>query len=433
MTTSTRLSVDYGSLVLEDRAHSSIFTSPEIFEDELENIFTRGWVYVAHTSEVPEPGDYVTRWMGRVPVLLVRDEDGAVRLFVNRCRHRGNMVCQYERGNSMYFTCPYHGYTYSSRGDLVGIPRADAYGDAYREEVTGLALVPRMSVYRGFVFASLAPGEMTLEEHLGESCMRMIDLFCDASPAGEIELRAGVHRHSYGGNWKQIGMDGYHAQIVHESFFSVRQKRADVPRYQNRQRAEYGARDLGQGHAMLDMRFKGGTFGAILACRDKPWFPDYETSLERAHGAAWVGQVIGASGDPHLHVYPNLELIDSHVRVIHPLSVDQTVIYMYPALLKGAPDELNELRLRTHESFYGPASGGNPDDYEVFERTQLGMMGEVNPWIMLARGLDRQHVDYDDPSIPGTLLADGSDEITQRGQLMRWKADMMARRLGASA
>lgn len=417
--------IDYSSLVLEDRAHSSIFTDPQIFEDEIDRIFTRGWVYVAHTSEVPEPGDYVTKWMGRVPVLLIRDEDREVRLFVNRCRHRGNMLCQYESGNSMYFTCPYHGYTYSSRGDLIGIPRPEAYTDAFKDEVTGLAPVPRMSIYRGFVFASLAPGDMTLEEHLGDPCMRMIDLFVDGSPAGEVELRAGVHKHAYKGNWKQIGMDGYHAQIVHESFFTVRQKRADVPRYQNRQRSDYGARDLGQGHAMLDMRFKGGTFGAILACKDKPWFSEYQASLEKAHGTEWIKQVIGASGDPHLHIYPNLELIDAHVRVIHPLAVDQTAVYMYPALLKGAPDELNELRLRTHEAFYGPASGGNPDDYEVFERTQQGMMGEVNPWVMLARGLNRQHIDPADPSIPGTLLADGSDEITQRGQLIRWKRDML--------
>lgn len=425
MTITARQPIDYASLVLEDRVHSSIFTRPEIFEEEMERIFTQGWLYVAHTSEVPEPGDYVTKWIGRVPVILVRDEGGEVRLFVNRCRHRGNMVCQYERGNSMYFTCPYHGYTYSSRGELVGIPRSDAYDRSYLVEVTGLVPVPRVSIYRGFVFASLAPGDMTLEEHLGEPCMRMIDLFCDVSPAGEVELRAGVHRHGYKGNWKQIGMDGYHAQIVHESFFTVRSKRANVPRYRDANRSQYGARDLGQGHAMLDMRFSGGTFGAILACKERPWFPDYQASLERVHGVEWVKQVIGASGDPHLHIYPNLELIDAHVRVIHPLSVDQTVIYMYPALLKDAPDELNELRLRTHEAFYGPASGGNPDDYEVFERTQLGMLGQVNPWVMLARGLGRQRMDYDDPSIPGTLLADGSDEITQRGQLIRWKRDMM--------
>ena len=426
MTTTERSAVDYSSLVLEDRVHSSIFTSPEVFEDEMDRIFTRGWIYVAHTSEVPQPGDYVTKWMGRVPVLLVRDEDGEVRLFVNRCRHRGNMVCQYERGNSMFFTCPYHGFTYSSRGELVGIPRSDAYDDAFRAEVTGLVQVPRMEVYRGFVFASLSPGAMTLAEHLGKACMRMIDLFCDGSPTGEIELRAGVQKHAYKGNWKQIGMDGYHAQIVHESFFTVRQQRADVPRYQNRQRSEYGARDLGQGHAMLDMRFKGGTFGAILACRERPWFREYQASLERAHGADWIKQVVGASGDPHLHIYPNLELIDAHVRVIHPTAADGTAVSMYPALLKGAPDELNELRLRTHEAFYGPASGGNPDDYEVFERTQLGMMAEVNPWIMLARGLNRQRTDLDDPYVLGTLVADGSDEITQRAQLIRWKQDMAA-------
>ena len=424
MTTTQRPVTGHASLVLEDRVHSSLFTSPQVFEEEMDRIFTRGWVYVAHTSEVPDPGDYVTRWIGRVPVILVRDEAGTVRLFVNRCRHRGNTVCQYDRGNTRYFTCPYHGYTYETNGALVSIPRADAYDEAFLSEVTGLAPIPRMETHRGFVFASLAPEGMTLAEHLGAPCMRMIDLFCDGSPTGEIELNAGIHKHAYRGNWKQIGMDGYHAQVVHQSFFEIRQKRADVPRYQNRQRAEYGARDLGQGHAMLDMRFKGGTFGAILACQDRSWFPEYQASLERAHGAEWVRQVVNASGDPHLHIYPNLELIDAHVRVIHPIAADRTVVHMYPAMLKGAPEELNELRLRTHEAFYGPASGGNPDDYEIFERTQQGMAAEVNPWIMLARGLNRQRTDLNDPDMLGTLVADGSDETPQRAQLIRWKRDM---------
>ena len=421
MTTTTR----YDDLVKEDRVHSSIFTDPAVFEEEMERIFTRGWVFVGHTSEVPHPGDYATKWIGRVPVILVRDEDGEILLFVNRCRHRGNMVCQYESGNSMFFTCPYHGYTYSINGQLVGIPRSDAYSDEYKKEVTGLMPVPRMSAYRGFVFGSLSPGAMTLEEHLGEPCMRMIDIFCDASPLGEVEVRAGVQKHAYRGNWKQIGMDGYHAQFVHESFFTVKAARSAVPRYRDDNRSSYHARDLGQGHAMLDMRYSGGTFGAILASKDRPWFPEYQASLEKAHGVEWTKQVIGASGDPHLHIYPNLELIDTHVRVIRPVAVDETAVYMYPALLKGVPDELNERRLRTHESFYGPASGGNPDDYEVFERTQTGMQGQVNPWIMLARGLDREEVDSTDPTVPGTTFADGSDEITQRAQLARWKKDMI--------
>ncbi len=416
--------IDISSLVREDRVHSAIFTDPAIFEAEMERIFSTGWVYVGHASEVPQPGDYAARFIGRVPVLLVRDEDGRVRLFVNRCRHRGNMVCQHERGNTRFFTCPYHGYTYATNGDLVGIPRPDAYSDAFRAEVTGLAPVPRMASHRGFVFGSLSPEGISLDAHLGEPCKRMIDLFCDASPEGEIELSAGVHKHAYRGNWKQIGMDGYHAQIVHQSFFEVKAARATVPRYRDRSRSAYGARDLGQGHAMLDMRFTGGTFGAILQSKDKPWFPEYQAALERAHGEAWAAQVLGASGDPHLHVYPNLELIDAHVRVIQPLGPAETAVYMYPAMLKGVPDELNEARLRSHEAFYGPASGGNPDDYEVFERTQIGMAGEINPWIMLARGLERQHADPDDPAIPNTLLADGSDEITQRAQLIRWKHDM---------
>jgi phenylpropionate dioxygenase-like ring-hydroxylating dioxygenase large terminal subunit len=427
MPVSAKSTFDYGVLVKHDRVHSSIFTDPGIFEEEMDRIFTRGWVYVGHGSEIPTRGDFVAKMLHRVPLILVRDKNDAVHVLVNRCRHRGNMVCQEERGNATLFVCPYHGFSYANDGTLKGIPRPDGYGVDFRKEVTGLARPPRVDSYRGFVFASLTAEGIGLDEHLGPACKRMIDLFCDASPEGEIELRAGVHKHVYRGNWKLIGMDGYHAPVVHQSFFEVgrfraRESGAPVP---PGSKSTYDARDMGKGHAMLDMRYSGGTFGAITLSKDKPWFSAYRAALEQSHGKEWAEQVINASGDPHLHVYPNVELIDSHVRVIQPLGAGETVVHMYPAILKGAPDELNEARLRSHEAFYGPASGGNTDDYEVFERTQTGMMGVVDPWVILSRGLERQYVDHEDATIPGTLKSEGSDEVTQRGMFIRWKADML--------
>ena len=101
---------------------------------------------------------------------------------------------------------------------------------------------------------------------------------------------------------------------------------------------------------------------------------------------------------------------------MNPIGPDETEVLMFPVLLDGVPPEINELRMRQHESFYGPSSSGSPDDAEIFERAQMGMNATVNPWIDMSRGLNREIVDVD-----GTRVGRISDETTQRGQMREWK------------
>ena len=75
------VTVDYNALVREDRVHSRVYIDQQIFEDEMERIFHRGWVFVGHASEIPDPGDYRLAWLGRYPIIMVRGEDGEVRLY----------------------------------------------------------------------------------------------------------------------------------------------------------------------------------------------------------------------------------------------------------------------------------------------------------------------------------------------------------------
>jgi phenylpropionate dioxygenase-like ring-hydroxylating dioxygenase large terminal subunit len=112
-----------------------IYVNPDIFEQEMEQIFQRCWLFLGHESQLPNPGDFVMSRMGTEEVILVRDrKDNQIRAFLNSCRHRGMKVCRYDQGNSLVFTCPFHAWTYDTRGRLVGLGFGNA-PDAYNGEV----------------------------------------------------------------------------------------------------------------------------------------------------------------------------------------------------------------------------------------------------------------------------------------------------------
>ena len=243
-------------LVQEHRVHRKIYTEPEIFALEMERIFERGWVFLGHESEVAQVGDYKTVRFGSQPAIMTRDEDGAIHVIMNRCMHRGATICQQERGNANYFRCWYHGWTYSSRGELIGLPYPGGYGSHFDRGKFALIKAARVATYRGLVFASLTPEVEELPDYLG-AAKYYLDLFMDLSPEGAVEARAGTHKYGYDGNWKfqmENGVDGYHANFVHQSFFEVQGKKLGRKVAQLfTESSAMESKDLGHGHSILDM------------------------------------------------------------------------------------------------------------------------------------------------------------------------------------
>src|SRR4051795_3674321 len=126
---------------------AAIYSDPDVFHLERERLFSRTWQFLAHESEIPEPGDYVVRRIVDDSFIVVRDEGGAIRVLFNMCVHRGMQVCRAELGNASHFRCPYHAWTYNNTGELTGVPfHEDAYGGeaGLRREGVGLLPAPRI-------------------------------------------------------------------------------------------------------------------------------------------------------------------------------------------------------------------------------------------------------------------------------------------------
>ncbi len=134
-----------------------VFHDQALYERELEKIFGRTWIFLAHETEIPNPGDYVARAIGNDPFIVVRGQDNVVRVLFDSCRHRGARLCLADKGNAKSFFCPYHGWTYRTTGELSGVPNIHTAYKALDLKQWGLLPAPRSETYRGLIFASLDP------------------------------------------------------------------------------------------------------------------------------------------------------------------------------------------------------------------------------------------------------------------------------------
>ena len=409
----------FDELIKADRVHGSLYTDPEIYEQELERIWYRTWVYVGHVSEVPQPNDYVLKSIGPQQVIMTRDRDGEIHLLLNRCAHRANQVCDAPRGNSSAFRCPYHGWTFANTGKLLGYPFNSGYGGTEAKKSLGLGRVARVGIYQGFVFGSFAEDGPTLLEHLGPA-HEAFDRLVRLSPEGEVELTAGWIKHKVKANWKMLvenETDGYHPQFVHASIFSVA-KSGIGDLYGEKSTAV--SRDLGNGHTENDLRpeFRrtGRPMGWFGTSPDR--FPDYVAKMCKAYGEK--AEEIMIDGSPHVMVFPNLFIAEIQLFVIQPTAVDETVQHVTAAQFKGAPD-LNRRMLHQTIGSVGPAGFLLADDSEMYERNWRGVQERNPEWLVLARGMHRERRDED-----GLLVGDATDEVPQRAIWREWRRLMEA-------
>ena len=218
------------------------YWAPEIYELEKERLFYRHWFCVGRAEELPEAGAFLTRDVAGESVLVARARDGSLRAFYNVCRHRGTRLCEEPAGRvAGGFVCPYHGWSYSLEGRLLGTPNvgADAALDRSAYGLRGIAV----DAWDGFVFVNLGPAPRPLREQLASE---------PGAPLAYARYRTGelrtAHRIVYEveANWKIIH-DNYneclHCPLLHPELAKI------VPLYR---RGLVLDPDRGDGGATLD-------------------------------------------------------------------------------------------------------------------------------------------------------------------------------------
>ena len=414
-------------LIEPGRVHRRVYTDPAVFELEMERIFARAWLFVGHTSQVKNVGDYMTADLGRQPVMMVRHRDGKVHVLLNRCTHRGPKVLNERCGNAKRLTCCYHGWSFDTDGKLLGVPVPEGNTATFQNDQYNLARAPRVGEYRGFVFASLSPTGPSFEDHIGPMKGNIDDLV-DRAPDGELALDVGMHRYVYNGNWKlqvENVLDSYHVPFGHASTV-------------NQQGVQFARREGDkEGAAVVEVKEKktatswkdrksfivgnghGWTSNTELADgkRSSPAFDAYKKALVEKVGAVRAEEIL----KPRLHnsmIYPNMSImgLNIHVRVIKPIAVDRTEVTIYPIRLLGAPDSMNWGNIRLLNVTHSAASFVQTDDLESFVRAQKGLRSLHTDWVDISRGLGAEDADPEINAVRGLA----THELAVRAQYKAW-------------
>ena len=420
--------MDIRDLIIDDRSrgvfrvHRSSMTSPDLFRRERELIFEKCWIYVGHESEVENPGDYRCRTVAGRPLFIARGNDGEIRVFLNSCPHRGALICRRDEGHASVLRCFYHGWSFNTDGELIGIPGEDAYGPGFDRSELGLKEPARVDSYRGFYFVSFNPLVEDLSTYLG-GARDYIDLVVDQAEEG-MRVVAGSNRYRIKANWKLLAensLDSYHLMPTHRTYVNyITGLGTDDSGDTMAARPPGVGKALGNGHCV----------GENIARNGRPiahWHPlfgeETREPIERARR-----RLVSEYGEERAHrmadtsrnllIYPNLLILDFvaiTIRYIEPLApdtMDVTAWHLVPREESGA---LLATRLDSYLTFFGPGGFATPDDVEALESCQAGFRASGNEWSDVSRGMLKP--------APGT-----TDELQMRGFWRQWHANMQGRR-----
>ena len=344
-------------LAVDRIVDNRVYSNPDVYDQEVERVFLRSWLFACHASEISATGDYVTTSLASSPLLITRDKEGRARAYFNVCRHRACKVVSDEAGHASAFRCPYHFWVYSLEGELVGLSGEESYaGTGFRKDDFPLVEVG-CDEAMGMVFVWLGPDPEPLTDWLGPEILDGL-----STPMGHARLEV-ISRKVYELpiNWKVFAenvRDGYHVPFVHPFF-----RKASPP-------GEYHL--FRNGHALqrLGMDPNGIEPDLWAKIRQHP-LPGV------AEGEGYIANIFP---DANVTLRSNVISIDTQ----RSIGIDKVVLENRTLGLVGDDEDTLAIRKLSQETWFM-----NPvelEDMPVFLAQQEGISSPAVRYSVIARG-----------------------------------------------
>ncbi|MCG8543265.1 MAG: aromatic ring-hydroxylating dioxygenase subunit alpha [Alphaproteobacteria bacterium] len=428
-----------GDFVDNDRGWISreIFTNQAIYEEELERVFARAWLFIGHESQIAAPGDFILSRMGDESVILNRDQSGRIHVFLNNCRHRGMRVCRYDQGNTRTFVCPYHAWSFSDEGKLVGVPKLEsAYHNELDKSKWGL-IEARVANYRGFIFACWDESQLPFEEYLGD-LRYYFDEYCELPDGGDGPLEAfgGIFKWRMPCNWKfaaeNFAGDYYH-NPSHASVDAVvlspsgeKGRHTYDPVTRARELYKLNICVTPEGHTARGELFKDD-YDYVPTYQDMPVVEDYfrEAFYKRRERIGERARFFGHGGT----IFPNVSYSNGvqSMGTWHPIGPHETETWRIFLVPKEAPEEVKQVLRHYVIRYQGPSGLTEQDDMENWYYAHEGARGTIakrHPF-NYEMGMGHEQKSWPVEWLGGTIYAtEDVSEQNQRAFYKRW-ATMM--------